>query len=200
MTIVVKSGNPHQVRISASVAGKVSSSDRVVLYGAAVSSNPNPLSLTWSCSGQPAAFNNQLFGSSLTAPTAVLRRGMLAPGATYVFRFTAVDVDGGSATAEVTVVVNAPPSSGYIVPEPVSGTALTTSFSFTAAQWVDDAEDLPLSYVFAYVVGNVTNLSDVSEDQVRGSRPTLARCGRCRWALVCPMLPCVCCTCCRMFV
>jgi hypothetical protein len=63
--------------------------------------------------------------------------------------------------------VNAPPSSGFIIPEPETGTALTTSFGFTAAQWVDDAEDLPLTYVFAYIIGNVTNLDEVPSSEVR---------------------------------
>jgi hypothetical protein len=91
----------------------------------------------------------------------------MVPGATYVFRFTATDTDLASASAEVAITVNAPPTSGYIEPEPASGTELQTEFSFTAAQWVDDADDLPLSYVFAYIVGNVTDIALVTEEVVR---------------------------------
>lgn len=167
MTITVKPGSPPQVRASTSVgSAKVSSTDRVILYGVAVSSNPNPLKVAWTILGQPAAFASSLLGSVTSTGTLVLRKGVMVPGATYLFRFTATDTDRATAAAEVAVTVNAPPTSGYIVPEPASGTELQTQFSFTAVQWVDDADDLPLNYVFAYIVGNFTDLAAVPEEAV----------------------------------
>jgi hypothetical protein len=168
VTITLKPGNPPQVRASTNVgSSKISVADRVILYGEAVSTSPNPLQITWSVSGQPAAFSSALLGSVTSASSIVLRKGVMVPGATYVFRFTATDTDLASASAEVAITVNAPPTSGYIEPEPASGTELQTEFSFTAAQWVDDTDDLPLSYVFAYIVGNVTDIALVTEEAVR---------------------------------
>ena len=95
------------------------------------------------------------------------RKNVLVPGASYTFRFTAVDSDGVSGYAELALLINAPPTSGYVTASPLSGTALSTSFSFSAQQWTDDVEDLPLTYVFAYVVGNLTTLDDSSIAMVR---------------------------------
>ena len=168
--ITMKSGSPPTVAISTNVvASKVNADDRIVLYGAATSTNPNPLVLTWSANNQPTSFSTLLFGSTLTSPTTVLRKSVLTPGALYTFRLTAVDTDGVSGYAEVKLLVNAPPTSGHVTVTPTSGTALTTQFSFNAPQWTDDSDDLPLSYTFAYIVADLTVLNSSSISMVGGT-------------------------------
>ena len=62
-------------------------------------------------------------------------------------------VDSSSRTAaysEITIVINSPPSGGSFSVSPPSGEGLVTPFRFLAVGWTDDAQDLPLSYRFAY--------------------------------------------------
>ncbi len=72
---------------------------------------------------------------------------LFVPGERYVFRLTAVSPDGVSGSSELTVDVNRAPTLGHVTATPSTGIAVTTQFSFTAPLWVDDADDLPLTYV-----------------------------------------------------
>jgi len=69
----------------------------------------------------------------------------------YVFQLQ-VTVHGyaGLVVSQVTVALNRPPRPGSFSISPVSGNAFRTWFTFVASGWVDDAYDLPLSYVMAY--------------------------------------------------
>jgi hypothetical protein len=151
-TVHVKAGTPPQVAVTAS-ASKINPDDRVTLTGVATSTNPNPLAFEWTVLGEAASFAVDLFGASLNRPVAVLKRGMLQPGRAYVFQLRATDSDAVTAASRVAVSINAPPLSGFVDVSPTTGTALTTQFRISAPQWTDDVDDLPLMYVFAYVVG-----------------------------------------------
>jgi hypothetical protein len=48
----------------------------------------------------------------------------------------------------ITIIKNQPPIPGVFSINPVSGSELSTSFTFYAYYW--DDQDLPLSYVFSY--------------------------------------------------
>ncbi|KAH8051419.1 hypothetical protein JL720_15130 [Aureococcus anophagefferens] len=52
--------------------------------------------------------------------------------------------------ARVDLLANAKPTSGALAVAPASGYTLETVFALTASGWVDDADDLPLSYEFYY--------------------------------------------------
>ena len=89
-----------------------------------------------------------VFAASPQRLATVLELGALTEGSTYAFRLTAFaqgdddSVPPVSAFAEVSVVVNSPPSTGSFLVSPTEGVALTTSFSLSCEAWVD--EDIPL--------------------------------------------------------
>ena len=84
----------------------------------------------------------------------VLNRDVLAGGATYRFILKAESSEG-LGYAEIILVTNAPPSTGILEVDVLNGTALATSFTFSALQgWEDDADDYPLTYSFGYYISN----------------------------------------------
>ena len=84
----------------------------------------------------------------------VLNRDVLAGGATYMFILKAESSEG-LGYAEIILVTNAPPSTGILEVDVLNGTALATSFTFSALQgWEDDADDYPLTYSFGYYISN----------------------------------------------
>ena len=87
----------------------------------------------------------------------VLPAGTLTAGATYQFQLTATYSDPGTGDLPVgysvlTVVVNAPPSSGALAIQPTVGVVLETGYDYAASGWVDDIADLPLLYSFFYSI------------------------------------------------
>lgn len=75
--------------------------------------------------------------------------------ASYRLRLTASS-PAGNGRAELPFTTNGAPTSGSLVVSPLVGQPLFTSFTFTSANWVDDADDYPLSYTFSYKVGEET--------------------------------------------
>jgi hypothetical protein len=74
----------------------------------------------------------------------------LTPGGQYKFRFTAMDRYGMAGYADISFLVNTPPTSGYVEVSPSSGTAFSTQFAFRSVNWVDD--QLPLLYHWVYSI------------------------------------------------
>ena len=58
------------------------------------------------------------------------------------------------AFSQVTVVVNAPPTGGDVEVAPWTGYAFNTTYFVQASGWMDDAADLPLTYVLSYYALN----------------------------------------------
>jgi hypothetical protein len=171
--ITLKSGDPPQVSIQG-LTPKVNADDRVVLVGTAVAPTRKTLRLQWSAVGEPESVTAAVFGAAANLATAGIRRGVLLPGRSYTFRLTATDTDGVSASAEVTVRVNSPPSAGFVTATPATGTALDTEFSFSAEQWSDDVDDLPFTYSFAYVTSTAAVADAVAAVSVDGAETALA--------------------------
>jgi hypothetical protein len=67
----------------------------------------------------------------------------------YRLRLTAL-APSGTGRAELTFTTNGAPTSGLLVVSPLVGQPLQTPFTFTAANWVDDPDDYPLSYTFMF--------------------------------------------------
>jgi hypothetical protein len=96
-----------------------------------------------------------------SAPSAVngdnyyisLQSNSLVSGATYTFTLSASIMSGSvssaASTASLSILINAPPSSGGFTVRPSVGTSLNSSFSLGASGWTDDADDFPLVFVFA---------------------------------------------------
>ena len=66
------------------------------------------------------------------------------PGKSYTFRVSSVSINDTSVIGfgDIILLVNAPPSSGSFLVSPKNGTAVTTLFSLTAANWIDDPAGL----------------------------------------------------------
>ena len=73
----------------------------------------------------------------------------------------------------LTVLVNAPPTSGFLTVEPTTGVVLQTAFSFACSGWVDDATDLPLLYSFFFEIYG----ADGTEYQLVAKTPTTSYSG-----------------------
>lgn len=76
-----------------------------------------------------------------------------SPGILVTFRLTASGTDVNnqrSSLAEITLLVNTPPSGGFMTNTPTEGIALETVFSFSSVGWITDVDNLPLTYSFHY--------------------------------------------------
>ncbi|KAJ1635852.1 REJ domain-containing protein [Pavlovales sp. CCMP2436] len=101
-----------------------------------------------------ASLSNLAFRSgALTAGATYAFELTVSPSDTFNFESTALGSNVGSAIAEVTVTINAPPYGGGLTVSPESGEALT-DFELTAPGWSDDDSDLPLTYSFGYSLGS----------------------------------------------
>jgi hypothetical protein len=91
-----------------------------------------------------------VFAVSPTRLLTVLQLGALTQGSRYKFRLTATAsgdddrAESVSGFAEVSVLINSPPSSGLFTVSPATGVALVTDFALVCSSWVDDVDDLPL--------------------------------------------------------
>jgi len=82
----------------------------------------------------------------------LLFQNVLNVGVSYTFTLTATQMYTGAIAAysSITLLVNAPPTSGYFTISPEQGTPLSTVFAFAAPDWNDDVTDFPLLFDFAY--------------------------------------------------
>ena len=84
-----------------------------------------------------------------------LKKGILLEGLTYTFelraRYSSV-VSNEKSIASVTVTMNESPTGGSLRVEPITGTALNTTFFLQTSGWTDDPDDYPMSFVFSYYV------------------------------------------------
>jgi hypothetical protein len=78
--------------------------------------------------------------------TVRLRSHVLSPPSRYKFQLTSQDASGSVGLSTVSVLINAPPSSGTLAVVPGTGFAFDTVFALDAAGWED--VDLPLTYRF----------------------------------------------------
>lgn len=99
-------------------------------------------------------FNPDGPASPFASPTnrldLVLHPNALRPGESYVFRLTATSSETDPGFAEVHVLGNAAPSGGSVSVSPTSGEMVETTFDLATTGWLDDPQDLPLKYQFAY--------------------------------------------------
>lgn len=57
--------------------------------------------------------------------------------------------------AELSVIVNAAPTGGHVDASPRAGIAAVDTFYLESLGWTDDVEDLPLTFSFSYINGQV---------------------------------------------
>eukprot|EP01034_Spumella_vulgaris_P047457 gene47457-biopygen27981 len=81
------------------------------------------------------------------------------PGSSVTFRIGA-NMQGATDTSlyaysEIVLMVNAPPSGGFLTSNPLNGEPLSTIFALQSAGWVDDPSDYPLTFDFVYSINSV---------------------------------------------
>lgn len=110
--------------------------------------------------GSLAAFSVPLSVTATDPSTSlVLPAGTFAPGATYTIRLTAED-GTGRVQADTRITTAAAPKGlsgrplGELLVTPLAGVALSTPFTLTAANWLQDGA--PLFYQFQYSLPNTT--------------------------------------------
>ncbi|KAH9124416.1 hypothetical protein AeMF1_004816 [Aphanomyces euteiches] len=150
---VIKLGNPPITTIKALSAAKFNPDTKIILTGNITSSmDPQPTA-KWSIDGDTDGSIAALtFGLPTTSYRMVLLANTLKAGRTYVFILTGMDKYNQTSSAQTSVVMNEPPTSGTVTANPQSGSVLSTSFHLSCDNWVD--EDLPLQFSFKYIVGD----------------------------------------------
>jgi hypothetical protein len=168
---------------------KRASSDAVVVKDSA--NGTSSVAFAWTEHEYSLHLKPEYFATTLDQTSLVLKAGTLIPRAVYTFRLSANDrIESSTGYAEVTVEVNAPPSSGEVVVSSCDsdgdsggdcpadsccgaamGFVLETQFEVSAVYWVDDADDLPLSFEFNYYIGTADSV-DAVEDAVENAVET----------------------------
>lgn len=83
-----------------------------------------------------------------------LSSAALTPASSYTLQLKASYIALNAAPetavsfAKATIVINGPPYGGIFLASPLYGSALNTSFAFSATDWLDNIEDFPLVYRF----------------------------------------------------
>ena len=116
------------------------------------------------CDASSSSSLQQMQTADLTALNLVLAASSqsLTAGATYTFALSATVNQDECGFATLDVTVNAPPFGGSLGVVPSSGVALNTTFALTAPGWVDDADDLPLTYSYYHALSGVRAASGSS--------------------------------------
>jgi hypothetical protein len=105
-------------------------------------------------------------GSGSYTTTFVIPPNSLPQGSTLVFSLAASSAGQAVSTSSLSIVVNLPPQPGYFSTTTTAGgttgTALTTSWLFSASNW--QSQQLPLSYSFGFLQnGNYLALKGYSQ-------------------------------------
>ena len=132
----------------------VNPGSRLVLSGILDDSAPGKnISLLWSqIEGDNVLLYPALVSTPLNLPSLSIRPGVLTSGQSYSFRFTLTDEGSGySGFAETSITVNTAPTSGVFTVSPTAGMGIIDIFTLQCLGWVDDAEDLPITYEFRYI-------------------------------------------------
>jgi hypothetical protein len=157
VTVTVVAGNPVAIGIDGSCCtSKVNPSQRVIIQATVVTGSAAvSASTVWSQEkgdlnfGAVDFYPNVVSTPIFNSAALVINAGSLTPGAEYSFRLTGTAPGRASGASQVTLIVNAAPTSGSLAVVPPEGSVLDTKFAFEASQWVD--EDTPLQYRFGYI-------------------------------------------------
>ena len=159
------------------ITEKINPSSKLVLHGSILPTSPkSDFHLQWKettriLDKSAGQFGRKVYGSPLDRASLVILPNILSSGRSYTFRLSAVS-NFGETFAEISFIVNKPPTSGYIETNPSAGMAGLTVFSTHTGSWVDDSEDLPFHYSFFYteVGSNASAPHYISESSGYSSR------------------------------
>ena len=152
--IYVVPGSSASVTVSGPNDAVVNPADEVLLTG----QPPRYLHLDWIYQWRQLSGENALLGTSSTLGVATdllgFGAGVLTAGQEYRFRLEAGPASTGMVgLAEILVVAAAAPVAGRLDVTPTIGFAVDSVFRMSASGWVDDPVNLPLIYIFGYIVG-----------------------------------------------
>jgi len=149
--------NPEsKIILTATVQTAAGASATTVYWG---SVDEFQLDLTPLASSSTSSIIPSTLATTVSEVQLALRPYSLLEGNEYVFAVSAFynNNPGSVASSSVTIVMNSPPANGLIAVTPTEGGAYSTEFLLQTSSWVDDASDLPLSYVFfSYTTSNST--------------------------------------------
>ena len=167
------------------VMSKVSASSKLILQGK-ISVPPNfNASALWAIADADPDYLTSIALSSttahFTAPSIysfaiAIAPNMLSAGSTYTF-VLAVHSDDFlydlTASAEVIIHVNSPPTRGVLKVTPTTGTAFHTFFQMISFRWVDDISDYPLSFLMYYYTVDSNIVTIIKSASVTTSKTTI---------------------------
>jgi len=160
--ISVKQGTISSVSVTLNGVGqaKVSVGDRLVLTGQvefgsqsrSIACNP---SYAWSIVAGDVDLNDpNKTSTNLVSPNLVLMGDALVRGQTYVIELSGACQFEIAGWSRLTIQVDQGPVGGSFSSMPKYGTALKTTFSLECSQWIDELENLPLTYVYQAALWN----------------------------------------------
>eukprot|EP00903_Cladosiphon_okamuranus_P005952 g5878.t1 len=146
---------PEVVVVAKDSTAKHNPTKKVVVFGSTVEEEDRGYELQWTQAEGDLDLEEEDWSTFFTTPQSgfnlVIRPNVLTGGATYTFRLSALDpATLATGFVELSVVVNAPPTGGYVDASPRAGYAAVDIFSLESLDWADDVDDLPLLFFFAY--------------------------------------------------
>ena len=95
--------------------------------------------------------------------------GILSGSRSFIFKLTAYPTGFPQAAtySQITLIMNIPPSGGYVESYPDIGSALVTPFTITSPGWTSDVANLPLTYSFFYRVSEQSSDLALSSPSLR---------------------------------
>ena len=95
--------------------------------------------------------------------------GILSGSRSFIFKLSAYPIGFPSAVtySQISLIMNIPPSGGYVESYPTIGNALITPFTITSPGWTSDAANLPLTYSFFYKVAKQSSDLTLSSPSLR---------------------------------
>lgn len=158
-------GSGPVVKLQGLPMAKVNPNNKLTLFASLSTLSADNVSSVWSVASvsggpplnlsDPSVALTPTGSSGALYPSLVLAPGALEPGATYVFRLSALD-SYGPGRATITVPVSRAPRGadgsplGQASVSPAQGFGLQTPFSLSATGWLD--EDGPLSFQWSYLL------------------------------------------------
>ena len=157
----IAAGSP-SVTITSDVS--IINADQVLILNGNIQGS-SEMSIFWECLDASIDIENRaLTAVSRTIPEEVadsvnffplsVSSGTFVPGRLYTFRLVAYPTGrlDRLASGEVSISINAPPSSGILTVVPGEGFALSTAFDLIASGWIDDLASYPFLYSFQFAL------------------------------------------------
>ena len=156
VSISVKPGAVSAVSVSMNgiTSPKVKPRERVVLTGKVQAGRPNSNtpcipSYKWTLvTGKADLQDPSVRSTGLGSPNLALTGGALMRGQSYVLELQGTCASEQTGFSRITVQVDQGPVGGSFTAAPLQGFPLKTIFSLECAKWIDELENLPLSYVY----------------------------------------------------